>query len=84
MTSTDVRTFFHSVSCSTSSPRDTESGAVVVAAPPPARRLPSLALAIAALVLVAVAAAMGFVWFSGDSEQIDSLAVLPFENGKRG
>ena len=31
--------------------------------------------------LVAVAAAMGVFWFSGDSEQIDSLAVLPFENG---
>ena len=24
---------------------------------------------------------MGLFWFSGDSEQIDSLAVLPFENG---
>ena len=28
-----------------------------------------------------VAAAIGLVWFSGDSERIDSLAVLPFENG---
>ena len=61
--------------------RDSESGAVVATAPPPARRLPSSVLAIGALVLVAVAAAMGFVWFSGDSERIDSLAVLPFENG---
>ena len=61
--------------------RDSESGAVVAAAPPPARHLPSPALATGALVLVVVAAAMGFVWLSGDSEQIDSLAVLPFENG---
>ena len=28
-----------------------------------------------------LAAAIGLFWFSGDSEQIDSLAVLPFENG---
>ena len=59
--------------------RDSELGAVVATAPRVARRLPWPALSIGALVLVA--AAIGLFWFSGDSERIDSLAVLPFENG---
>ena len=59
--------------------RDPESGAVVATAPRVARRMPWPALSIGALVLVA--AAIGLFWFSGDSERIDSLAVLPFENG---
>ena len=61
--------------------RDSESGAVVATASRPARRMPWTAVAIGALVLVAVAAAIGLFPSSGDSEQIDSLAVLPFENG---
>ena len=59
--------------------RDTDSGAVVATAPQRARLRPWPALVSGALVLLA--AAMGFFWFSGDSERIDSLAVLPFENG---
>ena len=58
--------------------RDTESGAVSAAtAPTRSNRWP----AFSAGALVLLAAAMGLFWFSGDSEQIDSLAVLPFENG---
>ena len=59
--------------------RDSESGAVVATAPRAARRIPWPVLALGALVLLT--AAVGLFWFSGDSEQIDSLAVLPFENG---
>ena len=57
--------------------RDTESGAVAATTPTRSNRLPALA----AGALVLLAAAIGLFWFSGDSEQIDSLAVLPFENG---
>ena len=59
--------------------RDSESGAVVATAPRAARRTPWPALAIGALALLA--ASIGLFWLSGDSEQINSLAVLPFENG---
>ena len=57
--------------------RDTESGAVAATTPSRSNRLPALA----AGALVLLAASIGFFWFSDDSEQIDSLAVLPFENG---
>ncbi|GMR22053.1 MAG: serine/threonine-protein kinase [Acidobacteriota bacterium] len=57
--------------------RDTESGAVATSTPSKGNRRP--ALAVGALVLLA--AGTGVFWFSGDPEQIDSLAVLPFENG---
>ena len=57
--------------------RDTESGAVAATTPTKGNRWPALA----AGALVLLAAAIGLFWFSGDSEQIDSLAVLPFENG---
>ena len=59
--------------------RDTESGAIAATVPRAARRGSWPALAIGALVLLA--AAIGSFWFSGDSERIDSLAVLPFVNG---
>ena len=57
--------------------RDTESGAVAATTPTKSNRWP----AFSAGALVLLAAAIGSFWFSGDSEQIDSLAVLPFENG---
>ena len=59
--------------------RDSESGAVVAAVPTARRRNHWPALAGGMLQLLA--AAGGLYWISGDSEQIDSLAVLPFENG---
>ena len=59
--------------------RDTESGAVVAGALGASKRR-SPALAGGILVLVALAAG-GVYWSSGPTtEQIDSLAVLPFEN----
>ena len=57
--------------------RDTDSGAVAATTPTRSKRLSALA----AGALVLLAATIGLFWFSGDSEQIDSLAVLPFENG---
>ena len=61
--------------------RDSESGAVVAAAPRPPRRKPWPPLAIGALVLLAVAAAMGLFGSRAIPNKSDSLAVLPFENG---
>lgn len=58
--------------------RDSESGGRIAAAP--TKRHRSLALGAGSLVLVALAAG-GLFWFLGNSERIDSLAVLPFENG---
>ncbi|GMR22052.1 MAG: serine/threonine-protein kinase [Acidobacteriota bacterium] len=57
--------------------RDTESGAVAATAPAKSNRRSGLWIG----ALVLLAAAIGSFWFSGNSEQIDSLAVLPFENG---
>ena len=57
--------------------RDTESGAVATTAPSKGNRWPALA----AGAFVLIAASIGIFGFSGDSEQINSLAVLPFENG---
>ena len=57
--------------------RDTESGAVAASTPTKGNRWPALV----AGALVLLAAAIGLFWFSSDSERIDSLAVLPFENG---
>ena len=59
--------------------RDTESGAVAQPALPSGKRIPWPALALGAAVLAALAG--GSLFLSGDSERIDSLAVLPFENG---
>ena len=59
--------------------RDSESGAVVAPAPRTGKRMPWPALVLGALVVAALA--VGFLFFSVDSERIDSLAVLPFENG---
>ena len=59
--------------------RDSESGAVMAPAPRSGKRIPWPALALGAIVLAALAG--GFLLLSGDSERIDSLAVLPFENG---
>lgn len=58
--------------------RDTESGAVAAATPTKHDRRPVL---VAAVLSLALAAAGALYWTSGDSERIDSLAVLPFENG---
>ena len=57
--------------------RDSESGPVALSAPRSRKLKPALALG--AIVLAAVAG--GFLFLPGDSERIDSLAVLPFENG---
>ena len=59
--------------------RDSESGAVVAPAPRSGKRNPWLAFALGAIVLAALAGS--FLLLPGDSERIDSLAVLPFENG---
>jgi serine/threonine protein kinase/tetratricopeptide (TPR) repeat protein len=60
--------------------RDTESGAVAAGAPGASKRLRWPALAGGILVLVALVAG-GVYWSSGPTtEQIDSMAVLPFEN----
>ena len=59
--------------------RDSESGAVVAPVPLSGKRLLRPVLALGAIVLAVVAG--GFFFSSGDSERIDSLAVLPFENG---
>ncbi len=59
--------------------RDSESGAVVAPRHDSGKRILWPAFAVAALVLAAVAG--GFMYFSSDSEGIDSIAVLPFENG---
>ena len=60
--------------------RDIESGAVAAGAPAASKRIRWPALAGGILVLVALAAG-GLYWSSGPTtEQIDSLAVLPFEN----
>ena len=59
--------------------RDFESGAVVAPALRSSKRVPWPALTLGAIVLVALAG--GFLLLPGDSERIDSLAVLPFENG---
>ena len=58
--------------------RDSESGAVAAPAPRSGKRIwPAFALG--AIVLAALAG--GSLFLPGDSERIDSLAVLPFENG---
>ncbi len=59
--------------------RDSESGAVVAPAPRSGKRNPWLAFALGAIVLAALVGS--FLLLPGDSERIDSLAVLPFENG---
>ena len=71
--------------------RETESGRVAAASQPvavpastPAAsiRIPTLkqALWISAIVVVALAAATSFIFLTGRSKQIDSMAVLPFFN----
>jgi len=61
--------------------RDSGSGPVVATAKPPRRG--SMPLAMAALLLLAVAGLGWLVWPNGsnNSEKVESLAVLPFENG---
>ena len=57
--------------------RDSESGAVIAAAPRSRKHMAWLALgAIVSAVLAGV-----FLFLPSDSQRIDSLAVLPFENG---
>ena len=59
--------------------RDTESGAVVE--PARVRRRLARPALVAGILAILAAAAVGLYWSSGRAEQIDSLAVLPFENG---